>query len=65
MFLSPFEFPPTSPEFLAAEAEAVKLGAAYLAFRFEHGPDAEGAAELREAFRVATAKADALRVPSR
>ena len=65
MFLSPFQFPPTSPEFLAAEAEAVKLGAVYLAFRYEHGPDAEGAAALRDAYRAATAKAAALRVPSR
>lgn len=65
MFLSPFDFSATSPEFLAAEAEAQALGDAYLAFRSSHGPDAEGAAELREAFRAATAKVDALRAASR
>ena len=60
MFLSPFDLSP-SAELATAEAEARALGEAYLSLRSAKGPDAEGAAELREAFRAATAKADALR----
>ena len=65
MFLSPFNLDPATFEFLAAEAEAAKLGAAYLASRSENGPDAEATVQLRESYRAATAKVDAIRAASR
>lgn len=60
MFLSPFALSP-SAELAAAEAIAREAGEAYLSARSALGPFGAGVAELREAFRAASAQADALR----